>query len=112
MKQLIAISIILASVSLSPAQGIQGNVTLSGNSITVTGHSVSLTWVASQGATSYNVYRGAIHGGPYLQVASGIAGTAYTDIEVTSGQTFYYVTTAVNSTGESSPSNEAVATIP
>ena len=92
--------------------GIQGKVTISGSAITATGHSVTLTWNASQNATSYNVYRGTASGGPYVQVASGIALTTYTDTQVGHGQTLYYVTTAVNGHNESAYSNEAAAAIP
>jgi fibronectin type 3 domain-containing protein len=104
---------ILGCLSFSFAQGLQGNVKLSGNaSVKVTGHSVTLTWNASQNATSYNVYRGTTHGGPYIKVASGIVSTTYTDVQVTHNQTLYYVTTAVNGSSESGYSNEAVAVIP
>ncbi|MGA8541410.1 MAG: hypothetical protein WB566_18045 [Terriglobales bacterium] len=92
---------------------LQGNVTLGGQAtIAATGHSVTLSWSASQNTTSYNIYRGTIHGGPYLKVASGIVNTTYTDVQVTDHQTFYYVTTAVNGVGESGYSNEASAVIP
>ncbi len=70
---------------------------------------VSLTWTGSNGATSYNVKRGTTSGGPYTTVASP-AGTSYTDNSVTNGTTYFYVVTAVDSTGESSNSNEASAT--
>ena len=70
---------------------------------------VSLTWTGSNGATSYNVKRGTTSGGPYTTVASP-AGTSYTDSSVTNGTTYFYVVTAVDSTGESSNSNQASAT--
>jgi hypothetical protein len=118
MNCLFATCLLLGSVVLncptpSVAQGMQGNVRLDGKAtIAITGHSVTLTWNASQNATSYNVYRGAMHGGPYLKVASAIANPTYTDVQVTSGQTLYYVTTAVNGSSESGYSNEASAVIP
>jgi fibronectin type 3 domain-containing protein len=99
--------------SFSFAQGIRGNVKLTGKAtIAVTGHGVNLTWAASQGATSYCVYRGTSHGGPYLKLASGIVGTTYGDLQVTRNQTLYYVTTAVNGSNESGYSNEIVAAVP
>lgn len=113
MKKLITACIVLGSLSLSFAQGVQGNVKIGGGAIiAVTGHSVALTWNASQNAASYNIYRGTTQGGPYLKAASGIAGTTYTDAQVTHNQTLYYVTTAVNGNGESGYSNETVAVIP
>jgi len=104
---------VLICLGFSLAQGLQGNIKLGGKAtIAITGHSVTLSWNASQNAASYNVYRGAAQGGPYVKVASGIASVTYTDVQVTHNQTFYYVTTAVNGNGESGYSNETVAVIP
>jgi hypothetical protein len=77
-------------------------------------HSVSLTWNSSANAVGYNVYRGTASGGPYSIVNSSLdASTAFTDSSVTAGQTYYYVTTAVDGNGnESGYSNEAQAVIP
>jgi fibronectin type 3 domain-containing protein len=78
-------------------------------------HSVSLSWSAStsSGVSYYNVYRGTISGGPYSLLRSGIASASYTDSNVQSGKTYYYVTTAVDSAGaESVYSNQATAVIP
>jgi fibronectin type 3 domain-containing protein len=73
--------------------------------------SVSLTWTASAGATSYNVYRGATSGGESATaIASGITTTAYTDSAVTNGTKYYYKVAAVNGGGTSGFSNEASAT--
>jgi fibronectin type 3 domain-containing protein len=103
----------LICASFSLAQQIQGNVVLGGRAtIANTGHSVSLSWDASQNATSYSIYRGTTHGGPYLEIASGIAAASYSDIQVLHGQTLFYVVTAVLANRESEFSNETVATIP
>lgn len=73
--------------------------------------SVTLTWSASSGAASYNVYRGTISGGENAApVASGITGVTYTDTGLTNGTTYFYYVVAVNSLGTSPPSNEASAT--
>src|ERR1700722_3719477 len=69
----------------------------------------SLTWTASSGATSYNVKRGMVSGGPYTTVGSP-AGTTYADSSLTNGTAYYYVVTAVDATGESGDSNQATAT--
>jgi fibronectin type 3 domain-containing protein len=104
---------VLGCLSFSFAQGLQGNVRLSGNAtVTVTGHSVTLTWSASQNAASYNIYRGTTSGGPYVRVASGIVSTTYSDVQVTHNQTLYYVTTAVNGSNESGYSDQTAAVIP
>ncbi len=104
---------VLGYLSFSFAQGLQGNVKLSGKiAVTATGHAVTLTWSASQNATSYNIYRGTTSGGPYTKLASGIVSTTYSDVRVTHNQTLYYVTTAVNGSNESGYSNQTVAVIP
>jgi hypothetical protein len=89
---------------------------LTGNGIAATQHSVDLSWDASTGSgvVGYNVYRGSVSGGPYSTINSALeASTAYTDSTVASGQTYYYVTTAVDGSGrESGYSNQARAVIP
>ena len=114
MKRLSVICMILSScLNLGFAQGIQGSVKFTGKTAIVTsGHSVTLSWNASQGATSYSIYRGTTHGGPYVKIASGIAGTRYADVQVTHNRTLYYATTAVSGVSESGYSNEIVAVIP
>jgi len=113
MKRLFTTCILLGCLNFSSAQSVQGNAKFSGNAtIAVTGHSVTLTWSASKNATSYNVYRGTTHGGPYSKVGSGIVTTTYTDVQVTPNQTLYYVTTAMSGSSESGYSNEAAAVIP
>ena len=90
-----------ATVTIQPASSIQ--------------HTVDLSWKAStsQNVVSYNVYRGTVSGGPYTKIAGGIASTLYTDSTVSSGRTYYYVTTAVDNTGhESTYSNQTTAIIP
>jgi hypothetical protein len=79
---------------------------------TTAGHTVTLNWTdGDTGLTGFNIYRGAIAGGPYSKIVSA-TGLTYTDSGVTSGQTYYYVVTAINAAGESAYSNEAKATIP
>ena len=78
-------------------------------------HSATLNWTAStsSGVTGYNIYRGTTSGGPYTKVnAIPTSGPTYTDTTVQAGQTYYYVATAVDSSNESSYSNEAIAVIP
>jgi fibronectin type 3 domain-containing protein len=62
----------------------------------------------------YNVYRGTTTGGPYSKLnSSAIVTTFYSDSTVKSGSTYYYVTTAMNSSGaESIKSNEVRTAIP
>ncbi len=61
---------------------------------------IDLSWTASAGADSYNVYR-AIGSCPrtgYQLIASGIAGTAYSDTGVSGGTTYAYVVRAFDET--------------
>ena len=84
--------------------------------ITVSTASIFLSWSPSNspGVIGYNVYRGTVSGGPYTKINSSlISSTNYNDQAVQSGQTYYYVTTAVNNQGmESGYSNQASAIAP
>jgi len=72
---------------------------------------VALSWTASSGATSYNVYRGTTAGGESATaVATGVTGTTYTNTGLINGTAYYYKVKAVNSAGTSGYSNEASAT--
>jgi len=81
----------------------------------VSSHTVALSWNTSTSQVAgYNVYRGTVSGGPYSKVNTSLeTGTNFTDNQLFSGQTYYYVTTAVDSNGlESQYSNQASAAIP
>ena len=71
---------------------------------------VSLSWTASTGAASYNVKRSTTSGGPYGTLVASPTVTNYVDATVANNTTYYYVVTAVNSSGESGNSNQASAT--
>jgi fibronectin type 3 domain-containing protein len=70
---------------------------------------VGLSWTASSGATSYNVYRSSSSGNEVLY-HSGVAGTSYTDTGVTNGITYFYQVIAVNGVGSSGLSLQVSAT--
>jgi fibronectin type 3 domain-containing protein len=101
----------VSNASNSPTQQ-----TATGSGVPAPQHSVGLSWNASnsQGVVGYNVYRGGVSGGPYSQINTSLDGSMnYTDTQVVAGQTYYYVTTAVDGSGmESAYSNEAQAVIP
>jgi hypothetical protein len=87
----------------------------SGTGIAPPQHSVSLAWTASTSTVAgYNVYRGTQSGGPYAIInGSTETSTTYTDNSVQGGQTYYYVVTAVDGSGnESVNSNQAQAVVP
>ncbi len=75
---------------------------------------MDLSWDVSGNAVGYNVYRGTVSGGPYSIINASLdSTTTYTDNTVVSGQTYYYVATAVDASGdESGYSNQAQAVIP
>jgi uncharacterized repeat protein (TIGR03803 family) len=77
---------------------------------------VNLSWDASttQNTVGYNVFRSLNVNGPYTQINPTLdTNTAYSDSTVQGGQTYYYVTTAVNNQGvQSAYSNQSEAVIP
>jgi hypothetical protein len=100
----------VSNASNSPA-----TVSLTGTGTVAVQHSVDLSWNASTSVVvGYNVYRGTQPSGPYTVLNSTLdAGTNYTDSTVQSGQTYYYVVTAVDGSGnESVYSNQATAVVP
>lgn len=82
-------------------------------------NAIALQFLASAGASSYNLKRSTLSGGPYQTIAN-ITSSAdlgstnvfayYTDTTVIPGLTYFYVCAAVNGTGESTDSPEASAT--
>lgn len=103
---------------LSNASNAQLNQSFSGNGtqgISGGPHSVALSWNPSTSSVvGYNIYRGTQSGGPYTKLNSSLEpATLYTDANVVSGTTYYYVSTAVDANNiESVYSNQAVAQIP
>jgi Abnormal spindle-like microcephaly-assoc'd, ASPM-SPD-2-Hydin len=93
----------------SNATNSPSNEPLSGTGI----HAVSLSWTASTSKVAgYNVYRGGQSGGPYTMLNSALLhGTTYVDSTVRAGQTYYYVTTAVNSADVESQYSNPVKTV-
>lgn len=71
---------------------------------------VTLTWTAASGASTYNVKRGTVSGGPYTTIATGIATTTYDDTTAVNGTQYFYVVSSVNTVGESANSSEVTAT--
>ena len=105
------------SVSIvSNATGSPAAVSLSGTGVALpVQHSVQLGWTSSTSAVSgYNVYRSTTSGSGYVQVnGSLVTPDSYMDSSVQGATTYYYVTTAVDSSGtESGYSNEAQAIVP
>jgi fibronectin type 3 domain-containing protein len=75
--------------------------------------SIALKWSAGVAATSYSVFQGTTAGGESpTAIATGITGTSFIVNGLTPGNKFYFYVAAVNGGGNSSPSNEATASLP
>jgi hypothetical protein len=99
----------------SNATNSPGTITLGGNGIAATTHSVELSWAASTsaGIVGYNVYRASETGGYSKLDTSLVTGLKYTDATVAAGTTYQYVVTAVDSLGLKSACSAAIsATVP
>jgi hypothetical protein len=70
---------------------------------------VTLDWTPDPLAATHNVYRRS-GAGPFTLLQSGVGGTTFTDPTGANGTTYRYFVRRVNAGGESSDSNEAVAT--
>jgi Abnormal spindle-like microcephaly-assoc'd, ASPM-SPD-2-Hydin len=92
-------------------------VPLAGTGLTPLAHSVDVTWAASTSSPlqGYNVYRSTVSGGPYSKLSLTLSNTTllFTDATPISGKQYFYVVTALNTSGaESSASSEVAVTIP
>jgi hypothetical protein len=113
-----------ANVSLlSPNISSAGTLSLTGDGVsstspppaTSTQHTVQLGWGASSSQVEgYRVYRREATASSYSALnGTPIASLSYDDATVSSGATYYYVVTAVDTSGnESVYSNEATAVVP
>jgi hypothetical protein len=93
------------------------SVPLAGTGLAPLAHSVDVTWAASTSSPlqGYNVYRSTVSGGPYSKLSPTLANTTllFTDTTPISGKQYFYVVTALNTSGtESSASSEVAVTIP
>jgi hypothetical protein len=80
---------------------------------TTTSGQVNLSWSASSGATSYNVFRGTSSGGESTTALGNSSTTSYVDTaNIVNGTTYYYYVEAVGAGGSSGQSNEVSATPP
>ncbi len=79
-------------------------------------HSVTLAWTPGTGGdtvTGFHVQRSATSGGPYTIIATVTSPTTtYVDTAVVAGQSLFYVVTAFNTGGESTPSPQASCVVP
>jgi hypothetical protein len=97
---------------VSNATGAPSAIPISGTGVAQAQHTVALSWNASNSATGYNVYRSTSSGTGYARVNAGLDGALnYTDANVQNGQTYYYVTTAVDASGQESVYSSEVSVL-
>lgn len=97
---------------IATSQSQTGNSFVLGSSSRI-GSGIVLNWSNIAGAVSHNVYRGTVSAiiTNKVKIATGILATTHTDTNVTSGFTYFYQVTAVDSAGiEFDLSNESPAT--
>lgn len=93
------------------------SIPLAGTGLAPLPHSVDIAWDASTSATlqGYNVYRSTVSGGPYSKISPTVASSTllFTDTTPVSGKQYFYVVTAVDTSGvESVASTQVAVTIP
>jgi len=99
----------------SNATNSPSTIALAGTGVVPVSHSVALSWAPGPtGIVGYNTYVGSASGGPYLRLTSApLPSTSLVDSSVQSGQTYYYVVTALDATNkESAYSAEVSASLP
>jgi fibronectin type 3 domain-containing protein len=74
--------------------------------------SITITWPASAGATSYNLYRGTGSGAEGSTPIATTTQTTYTDKSLSATPVYFYQITAVNSAGESARTPEDASKTP
>ena len=93
-----------------------GAIALSGTGVAPqVNHTVALNWGASTSSVAgYNIYRSSVSGSSYAKInTSLVGGVSFTDSNVQTGQTYFYVATSVDADGnESVYSNEVPAVVP
>jgi fibronectin type 3 domain-containing protein len=97
-----------ASASAMWIPGAPGNVAASA----LNSSQIKVSWTASPGASSYDVFREALGDDGFVQVASGITTPSYTDGGLSGGVTYVYQVRASNDVGTSNLSLLATATTP
>ena len=79
------------------------------------GFAIDLSWNTSPEAdvAGYRLFRSTVSGGSYAPVTGGlITGTSYTDSGLTNGTAYFYVLTAVDTSGNESPASNQAQTAP
>ncbi|HKB30524.1 MAG TPA: discoidin domain-containing protein [Streptosporangiaceae bacterium] len=106
-------SAITLAQTQAPAWALSPPPPPSGDELTANADSsITITWPASPGATSYNIYRGTSSGGEGNTPIASTTNTTYTDKNLSSTPVYFYQLTAVNSAGESARTPEDASKTP
>ncbi len=97
-----------SSPAPTPAPG-QAPSAPTGLSVTAGDTQITLAWSVVSGASSYNVKRANVSGGPYTAIRTGLTTNSFLNTGLANGTTYYYVVSAVNNVGESAASAQASA---
>jgi fibronectin type 3 domain-containing protein len=92
----------MAGVAVSPQPIPPAPTGLAGSAVSI--NQINLSWTASPGAIGYRIKRATVSGGPYTAVTTEVNTTSYSDANLDSSTTYYYVVSAVNGSGESANS--------
>ena len=93
------------SPGATPTVPVMAPAAPTGVNVTAANAKVTVTWTASAGSTSYNVYRSTVQGSRGSKIGSSST-TSFTDGSVVNGTTYYYEVTAANAAGESQASTQ------
>ena len=104
--------VLLVLMLVSGCGSSQAPTTPTGLTVTSTGP-ITLSWTASSGASNYVIFRGTVSGSITTKtlLTAGVSGISYTDSTSFAGPTYYYQVTALNDSGQSSPSTEVSASL-
>jgi fibronectin type 3 domain-containing protein len=99
------------SPGVTPAVPVAAPAAPTGVNVTAANAKVTVTWTASAGSTSYNLYRSTVQGTRGSKVGSSST-TSFTDGTAANGATYYYEVTAANAAGESQASTQSAPATP
>ncbi|MCA9241308.1 MAG: fibronectin type III domain-containing protein, partial [Planctomycetales bacterium] len=100
-KFLLQLDNVPAPTGAGPAESLPPLAPSGLHASSVTETKVALAWSTTLGAAGYNLNRATSSNGPYVTIASGVAGTDFIDAGLSADTTYYYVVSAENAYGQS-----------
>ncbi|MGH2727903.1 MAG: hypothetical protein ACRDKS_13105 [Actinomycetota bacterium] len=99
-----------ATATLQPPTGLAATASCQG----LFTAKIVLSWTSASLADGYDVYRSTTNGGPYSNIAhvTGGSTTTYTNTNLNTGTTYYYVLRSTRNSWTSVNSSQAQATTP